>query len=49
VPPPTAVKVVLEPIQIAVIPLIVAVNGGLTVTTWLAVAVQPPAFVTVTV
>ena len=49
VPPPVAVKVVLEPLQIIFVPVMAAVGNGLTVTAWLAVAVHPLALVTVTV
>jgi hypothetical protein len=51
VPPPEAVKVTLPPEQIVVGPpaVIEAVVVVFTVTVWLAVAVQPLAFVTVTV
>ena len=47
--PPLAVKVVLAPAQIAVLPAIAAFGAALTVTARVAVAVQPAALVTVTV
>jgi hypothetical protein len=49
VPPPTAVKVVLAPLQITDVPVMLAVGNGLTVTVLVAVEVQPLALVTVTV
>ena len=49
VPPPVAVRIVLVPLHIVAVPLMLAVADGFTVTAWLAVAVQPLAFVTVTV
>ena len=49
VPPPVAVNVVGVPLQITELPVILAVGNGFTVTVWLAVDVQPDAFVTVTV
>ena len=50
VPPPLAVSVVLCPLQmVALVGLIAAVGALFTVTDLLAVAVQPLAFVTVTV
>jgi hypothetical protein len=48
VPPPLAVKVVLPPEHIVVVPVIPAVGNGFTVSVVLAVAVQP-LVVTVTV
>ena len=48
-PPLVAVKMVLVPLQIVAVPLMLAVAAGFTVTAWLAVAVQPLPFVTVTV
>ena len=47
--PPVAVKVVLAPEQIAFVPVIAAVGFAFTVKVLLLVAVQPLAFVTVTV
>jgi hypothetical protein len=49
VPPPTAVNVVLAPLQITEVPVMLAVGNGLTVTALVAVAVHPFALVTVTV
>jgi hypothetical protein len=49
VPPPTAVKVVLAPLQITDVPVILAVGKALTVTVLVAVAVHPFELVTVTV
>ena len=49
VPPPVAVKVVLPPLQIVVVPVMVAVGALFTVTVLVEVAVQPFAPVTVTV
>ena len=48
-PPPVAVRVVLLPLQTVAVPVIFAVAAGLTVTVLLVEAVQPAAFVTVTV
>ena len=49
VPPPVAVNVLDVPAQIAVVPVMDGVGNALTVKVRLAVAVQPEAFVTVTV
>lgn len=49
VPPPTAVKVVLVPLQMVLVPEMLGVGNGFTVTAWLAVAEQFTALVTVTV
>jgi hypothetical protein len=49
VPPPVAVKFVLPPLQITFVPVIFAIGKAFTATPLLAVAVQPLAFVTVTV
>ena len=46
---PDAVKSVLDPLQIVLMPVMLAVGTGLTVITRLAVEVQPLALVTVTV
>ena len=48
-PPPLAVRTVLAPLQIVVVPLMLAVGNALTVTTLLAVAEQLLELVTVTV
>ena len=48
-PPPVAVNVLEVPVQIAAVPVIDGVGKALTVTVRLVVAVQPDAFVTVTV
>ena len=48
-PPPVAVKVPVSPAQMAFVPEILAVGKVLTVKVRLAVAIQPEAFVTVTV
>ena len=48
-PPPVAVNVLVSPAQIVFVPEILAVGKALTVKVRLAVAVQPEAFVTVTV
>ena len=49
VPPPVAVKVLVVPAQIVLLPVTDAVGLAFTVKTLEAVAVQPNAFVTVTV
>ena len=49
VPPPVAVNVLVSPAQMVFVPEILAVGRALTVKERLAVAVQPEAFVTVTV
>ena len=49
VPPPVAVKVLVSPAQMVLLPDIDAVGLALTVRLRLALAVQPDAFVTVTV
>ena len=48
-PPPEAVNVLDVPAQIAVVPVMEGVGKAFTVKVRLAVAVQPKAFVTVTV
>ena len=48
-PPPVAVNVLEAPAQIVFVPEIDGVGKAFTVKVWLAVAVQPEAFVTVTV
>ena len=48
-PPPVAVNVLDVPAQIAVVPVMDGVGNALTVKVRLADAVQPEAFVTVTV
>jgi hypothetical protein len=49
VPPPVAVNVLEVPAQIVFVPVIDGVGNAFTVKVRLAVAVQPEAFVTVTV
>jgi hypothetical protein len=49
VPPPVAVNVLVSPAQIVFVPVIDDVGNAFTVKVRVAVAVQPEAFVTVTV
>jgi hypothetical protein len=49
VPPPVAVNVLVSPAQMVFVPVIDGVGSALTVKVRVAVAVQPDAFVTVTV